>query len=263
MSNHILFRSISTVSLVLVLVSASSYFYAEYQGYHMYQIFLKGIPNLIMMFQVVSYFLIYKAHPYASYIGISLLLCTFGDIFLDFYTSNAPNSHYMFFVVGGICFVLARITMIVAFTKYPYCSSDSYKMIYNIKKTLILAFIILGLEIMLASYLFVFLYCRLIYLVLIYTIIMALQLFFSLIRVGGFIGESKKSQILAVFGTILFNLSDIMLFVNIFGEFRYAINIISLSAYWLGLYLITISIVRVKNDDFEKHGILLSFPYSL
>ena len=89
----------------------------------------------------------------------------------------------------------------------------------------------------------------------IYIVIIGIQLFFSLLRVGTFVGiESIVPQILGVLGTLLFTISDTLLLWNIFLTTIPKSSNISISLYWLGMYIIMISIVRNSKYSFEKHN---------
>lgn len=255
--------SIITFLLALIVVVLYNYFITIKPDLIYVRFGLKPIPVTLMICNVFVYFCIYKMHVYAILIGGSLMFCLLGDILLMFYVPPIPAyDNILFLIVGGISFFIGRGIMALAFGVYPYRNNRERCINIKIKKTVLIGNVSFIYTTGMIVYFILNMKGRLIIRILlpIYFFSMGFQLFMSLLRIKGFKEETLRSQLLGSFGTILFTISDSMLFWNIF---IYPIpfgDIISISMYWAGMFLITISIVRGKDYQTEKSGMTTYLP---
>ena len=217
---------------------------------------LKPIPVLLMVVITIAYMIIYRLHTYALLIQMSLLFSLMGDVLLMFYEPTIPEyDNILFLITGGASFFIGRCIMALAFLVYPFnnCKYNGTMRI-GMKKTIITSLVVC---ILMAPSIVVFvIYMKgsvLMKVVLpIYILSMGLDLATATVRIGGYIDETLSSQVIALIGTIFFMISDYLLFWNLFlGLIPYG-DVISITIYWLAMYLITISIVRTNSYEAEK-----------
>ena len=248
--NHTVWFLLNLITLVIISITAITYDIFLIKSDKIVLLILKIIPMFCLISTGISYFFLYSCHRYAVLITISFIFCLFGDILL------AISNNYYFLIIGGINFIIARIFMITALSTFPYGSvcnrskkfntSRRVKIISGSINALILLFIIGYYEVRVT-------YIQLI-LIVSYMLIVTLQNYISIIRIQAY-NESLFPVIIAMIGTILFGISDILLFHSSFVKSNIIIEIISIDFYWLGSYMIAISMVRnTKSFHFEKDG---------
>lgn len=253
---------VSLIILLVVVTLYDCYLLGQPDNIHV-RFVLKPIPVSIMILNVFVYFAIYRMHVYAILIGGALLFCLLGDILLMFYVpSILEYDNILFLIVGGISFFIARGIMSLAFGVYPYRNNKEKCIDTNIKKTVLIGLIVFVYTVGMIVYLDISIKGDLIMKIVIpiYIIAMGVQLFVSLLRIRGFKEETLKAQLLGVFGTLLFTVSDTMLLWNIFISVIPYGDAISITLYWGGLYLIMISIVRSETYETEKSVITRYLP---
>ena len=184
---------------------------------------------------------------------MGLLFCGLGDISLMFSDSNISQPGKLLFIIGGTSFFIGRAVITLAFIIYPYRNKPDKRIDFTVIKIVFMLIIPITYTTWMIIYFCIVVKDNMMVSMLsIYIFLMGIQLFFSMFRLKGFNDESLIPQVLGVSGTILFNISDTLLFWNIFiYPIPYG-NIISILFYWLGIYLLTISIVRNNNFDIEK-----------
>jgi len=263
---HKTFRIVSLISFIVILINGVLYnYYITTESTELiYRFILKPIPISILVIDTVIYFFIYRMHIYALLIQMSFLFCLLGDILLMFYIPSIPEyNNKIFLIVGGTSFFIARVIMTLAFGVYPYRNKIEKCLTTTVKKTVLTAIIpfiyTVYIIIWFANYM-----KNTIMMVLLsfYIVIMGIQLFLSLLRIKGFVEESIVPQLFGFLGTCLFTVSDTLLFWNIFLiPIRYA-DVISISLYWSGMYLLMISIVRNSKFNYERSNIPTYLPLS-
>jgi len=187
-----------------------------------------------------------------------LLFCLIGDILLMFYIPTIPEyNNKLFLMIGGFSFFIARLVISVNFYIYPYRNKQIYISL-NVRQFSVGLIISLVYTIFF-SFFFTIKIENLVMRIMIcfYILLTGFQLFSSIIRVNGFKEESLLPQLLGVLFTVCFNISDIILFWNIFLTPLRAGENVAICFYWLGMYLLTISIVRNKSYTIEKNDIFL------
>ena len=260
MGTHKGFRIASFITLIAIIVTSALYFTIHND---IIKYTLKPIPLFLLLMNIIYYFITYRVHIYSSLLFTGLTFCLIGDILLMFFNPSVPNqNHLLLLIGGGTSFFIARMLFIIMFLIYPYKGVPEKWIEVSILKggiTMILPIII---SILIISYLSLIVHSiMLLFLVSLYLIVMNLQLWLSMLRIKGFEEESLTSQILGFAGTMFFNISDILLIINIFS---FKINeIIVLSFYWGSMYVLMISVIRSSSFEREKKTILSSelYPY--
>ena len=257
MTSHKAFTVSSMISLMIVTVIIILYDYylsMRVDDIHL-RFILKPIPISVMIVNVMVYMFIYRMHVYAMLIGGSLLFCLLGDILLMFYIPPIPQyDNILFLIVGGISFFIGRVIMSLAMGVYPYRNNKEKCLKATIKKVVLVGIIAFIYTVGMSIYFDLTIDQNIVMKILlpIYFTSMGMQFFLSLLRVKGFDDETLRSQLLGFVGTLLFNISDSILFWTIFiSPISYG-DIISISIYWVSMYLITISVVRSKTYESEK-----------
>lgn len=253
-SNHPIYPIYAILfPIIIILVTVYDYFLSL--GDHMIVLFtIKPIPVFLMVMCGIAYMKIYKIHIYAELMTLGLLMCLIGDIFMMLYYPPLFDDLKMI-LFGSIAFSIARVCMIIAIITYPY-SINSKRFIATTPWRLILC------GIPSAGY---FAGCVFILvtnnldnlmtgLITTYLFLVTVQMFFASLRVKSFAIESLKSQLFGLFGTLFFTVSDSLLLYDMFISSIPIGHIISMTFYWVGMYLLTISMVRNDNYDIEKMG---------
>ncbi len=255
---HKAFRIISILSLIIIIVIGVLYnYYITYQPKDLTLRFvLKPIPISILVINIIVYFCIYQLHIYALLVLMGLLFCGLGDILLMFYIPTIPGyNNIIFLMIGGASFAIARGVMSLAFATNPYRqqSGSNRYITVTLKRILLATVISMVYTVTMIVYFTVNMKNKTMSGLLSgYIIIMGIQILLSLLRIKGFEEESTVSQVLGVLGTVFFTVSDTLLFWNLFlTPIPYG-NITSISFYWLGMYLLTVSVVRNSKFDWEK-----------
>ena len=253
MTNHTIFNIVSVISLIVIVLVVGTYDYGlitEPTNTTLRYV-LKPIPLFVMVILPIFYFILYRLHIYALLIEMVLLFCLIGDVSLMFH--NSPGDHVLL-IIGGASFFIGRIIMSLAFIIYPFKSSqDVYINITKFK--LILAILVgLGYTIAMAIYFVIYMNTTVLLKILlpIYLLSMGSNLTTSILRLGGFSQETLRSQIFGMVGTLLFIISDTLLFWDLFINYVKYLEIVSITIYWAAMYLITISIIRTNSYESEK-----------
>ncbi len=251
--NHIPFIIVSVVSFCMVFTFSSLYIGNNSN--------LKPLPLSILILHVFAYFVIYKTHYYALLIEAGFVFCLVGDIMLMFY--DPKNNNHVYLIASGASFMIARLLMSLAFLVFPYKKSPEKCVDVSVKKVG-LVFIPIFVYSFGAGTFFCFSVGGIVgFFLFLYFIIVGVQMFFAFLRVGGFKGESFLAQSLGVLGTLLFTISDTLLFFGMFiAETKHG-NSVSILLYWSGMYCIAISVVRNTYHDLEKAGLFGYFPESV
>lgn len=258
--NHKIFRILCLSVLIGLIILSTVYDYFVRKNYNMpIKLVIKSAPMLCLMILDFSYIIIYRATLYSCGILLSLLLCLIGDLFMGVYdpsTVAATENSFLYLILSGSFFFTARILFTVILAIKPYKKVSLIR--YDFRKILMshicfsIPFLILGLlnitrDTSLNS-IFVSLYIILGF---------GIPLSYSFLRIGALndfeIQESKISSILGFLGILLFNASDIILFIVLFTNWlaNYVV-LISINLYWLSMYLMTISIVRSSEEYVER-----------
>lgn len=264
---HLLYLLLFPILVLLITL----YDYYLYQGSNSLALFIiKPLPVCLMMASGFIYMFIYSLHCYAQQMTISLLMCLIGDVLLMFY--SPPEFEFAeMIILGGVAFFVARICMSVTFLLHPYSFSKSGISIkenpyrFVLSGIFSLGYLAAATTILIREHLDVLMTI----LVFIYLLSMSFQLGCACLRVRGFKIETLTSQLLGLAGTILFTISDSLLLYDMFMAYgRFASptwvmqilidsglsKIISITLYWLGMYLLTISMVRNSSYQIEKTG---------
>jgi hypothetical protein len=264
MHNSFRILSVLTLAMIIAIVGVYDYFIIMENNLSI-QIFLKISPLVIMLILIFLYFIIYRLTIYSVLVMGSLFLCLLGDVFMALYDPSILNENYIYFILSGIFFLLARILLTFLFMIKPYKRIFFIK--FPIKKLIIshvisfIIFLVLGI-------------LPLIYHVSFVSISIFLYLLFgfgfltsyAFLRIGALkdyeIEESKTSCILAFLGISLFNKADIILLITMYTSLlpKHMV-LVSDNIYWLSMYLLTISIVRSSEEHVEKG--LTYFPLKL
>lgn len=258
---HKIFRYVSLVSFIIILAIGLvyNYFIVNKPSELNYRFGLKPIPITIIIIDVFIYFLMYRVHIYALLMQMGFLFCLLGDILLMFYIPTIPvYNNQIFLVVGGTSFFIARVVMSLAFGVYPYKSKSEKRLKTNVKKTVLTGII----PFIYTTYLIIWFAINMknttmTALLSFYIVMTGIQLFLSLLRINGFEEETLISQILGVLGTVSFTISDTLLFWNIFLKSIPYGDVISISLYWFGMYLLMVSIDRNSNFIHDKSNSIL------
>lgn len=252
---HILFKTVSVLFLLILISLAGLYdIFGNTSENIKLKLILKSCPMIILIILNLFYFIFYRLTLYSILMGSFLFFCLIGDIFMCLY-NPVNHSETVFLLLGGGFFFLSRFVLVVIFSTKPYKTSIIH---YPFKKTLISHFIFelpfIGIGILLLVYkislisIFMFIYLILGF---------GLPMSISFLRIGELkdnydIEESKISSIFAFIGITLFNVSDVMLLLTMSGFIPSICILISDNIYWLGMYFLTISIVRSSSEHIEK-----------
>lgn len=257
-SNHPVFNVISIVVLLITIGVGISYNYltSVYPLNLVYRFALKPIPVSMMILNIFAYFIIYRMHFYALLIGVSLIFCLLGDILLMFYLPGMDKyDNELFLIIGGVSFFIARGFMCLGFAVYPFRGKSERCIQAGIKKTVIITILCFIYTVAIITYFVVHMDSGVIRILLpMYFVMMGVNLEFSILRVGGFLEEIRGSQVKGALGTIIFTISDTLLFWGIFLNPIPNGDAISICLYWLAMFLLTISVVRTKNIVTERLG---------
>lgn len=260
MCNHRLFNIISVVVFLINTVFGVLYNY--YIAYHptltIYRFAFKPVPVTLLIILVFCYIRIYRMHFYALLTGVGLLFCLMGDTLLMFYIPEVDGYNVkLFLMIGGVSFFIARGFFTIASIVFPYRGSSEKTITIPIKKTFIIGLLCFVWTAGMIVTFFINMNGGVLkYLLPIYFLMMGVELMFSIVRIRGFPGESLSAQIKGLIGTVLFTVSDSILFYGLFiNPIMYG-DIISISLYWLGMYFLTISVVRSPEYVKEKRGVL-------
>ena len=257
---HKYFRILSLVALFIIILLSGIYDYIVKKDYKLSsRLIVKISPNFCLMILSFSYMFIYRATLYSCGVLLSLLLCLIGDIFMGIYDPSLidiSKNKMIYILLGGSFFFLSRVLLSIVFSIKPYKRVSLIE--YGWKKVVFwhlffsIPFIILSIlniwrDNSLTN-LFVSLYILTSF---------GIPLSYSFLRIGALnnfeIQESRISSIFGFLGMLLFNLSDILLFISLFTDWvkNYTI-LISINIYWLSMYLITISMLRSPQEYVEK-----------
>lgn len=220
---------------------------------------LKPLPVLSMIINICFYYCTRHVDFYALLIQVSLLFCLLGDILLMLYipTIDEKYNNVLFLLIGGASFFVAKGLMSLALCIYPFRNVNKKCITVSVKRmaiTSIFSFLYTGFII---GYFLINMKPSVIkYLLPVYFIMMGLQLNLSILRIGGFEEETPASQLKGMIGTTFFTISDVILFWGLFiSPIDFGDNI-SICLYWLGMYFLTISVVRTNNQ--YKYKIMLN-----
>ena len=274
--NHKTFKITSLITLLLVIISGALYdiYIISYPNNIYIRFGLKLTPIILIIINVFSYFIIYKLQTYAILMLLGILFSMLGDIFMMMYIPIIPEyNNITFLIMGGTAFFIGRFIMSLAFCVYPFRTSafcvypfrTSEKCWVNIGfiKVIIYGFLTSVYLILTIYYFVTHIKDTLIKKLLPpYILIMGVQLFTALVRVYGFKIETISSQIFGVIGTLLFTISDTLLFLNLFIYDTYdkVSDVMAISIYWVGLYFLGISVVRSVNHYTETNNIYHVIP---
>lgn len=257
---HKTFRILSLVTLFILIFLSSIYDYFIKKDFKLsYRLIMKISPNFSLMILSFSYMFIYRITIYSSGILLSLLLCLIGDIFMGIYDpsiTDTSKNQMIYILLGGSFFFLTRFLLVIVFATKPYKRVSLIE--YGWKKVVFthiffsIPFLILGIlniwrdtsltNIFVSAYIITS---------------FGIPLSYSFLRIGALnnfeIQESKISSLFGFLGMILFNLSDILLFISLFTNWVKSYTLlISINIYWASMYLITISMVRSSEEYVEK-----------
>ena len=262
---HTTFVTISIISFNIIIIFAVTYDYIIISNHPhtlISRFVIKPIPLFVLIINTIGYLFIYKINLYSLIIMISFIFCMIGDILLMFYIPSIKKyNNIIFLILGGVSFAIARIFMTVSSILHPF----KYKfIIYQMSNTiniLLVSIPILLYFVIFGMYMIINISNKIMgFVIFFYFIIMGIQTYLSVLRIKGLKQETLISQILGTLGTIMFDISDTLLFLNMFvNKIPYG-NVISITIYWCGMYCIAISIVRSSNKVIEKKG---NFDYNI
>lgn len=251
----------TTISITYVL------YLLQYSNFNVVLIVLKPIPVILLILQCLIYMKLYNYHNYAIGLTISLMFFSIGDILLGLYSYyNLEYLKQLFFMIGLFFFLIGRICFISTLFFSPY-KSKQLKTIYQFKKWHLMNLFWFVLTII---YLYIIIYNLLktglvnanistkiinIIAIILYSLITTNTCIMSILRYKLLYYESKISLILCILGTSLFGMSDLILGYTVYvKDFDFS-NIYIISIYWMGMLLLSWSIVRNwESDDIEKNG---------
>lgn len=248
--NHARFYFLSLATALLstgVIVLYNWFFLVEKEEI----LFLKIFPSILMLVLTVSYFIIYRITVYTLLTSTFLIFCLTGDVFMGMYHKGGDFPPLL---VGGIFFASSRIIFGVNMMTFKNCQIIKYKALSLLVSHLIFNLFSLGLILT-----FYFLTNPPIsYLLMAYIGIgFGFEASYAYLRIGQIKNENSLSSIISFIGFILFNLSDTLLFLTLFTNHfpKYCI-LISDDLYWIGIFCITLSIVRFENSSLEKEEVV-------
>jgi len=254
---HCKYRIASLVILSLLITLSILYDYYSLKSNNDLLIvgFKISTTSTLLLLNLI-YFYMYRFNIYSVLIFITMLLNTLGDLFLGIYNPKSFNiiqHNKLFFIFGGGFFLLGRIVLTINLFLKPYKKIQIIH--YPVRKFWILFTIFLGLHLCIGITFIILIRNKLSVLIFFYIIFgLTPPLVMSIMRIGELEKESRVSSILCLFGIIMYNISDIILFLTIFfhSYFPSYTHLITNDIYWLGLYLITISIVRYNSEELES-----------
>jgi len=246
---HIKFIISSSLTLIIFTIFVVMYDYTLITNSNNTLLMFKPIPLTLLIVNVIVYFILYGIHIYALMILFAFLFCLIGDISLMF-SSNVN------LLIGGLSFFIARLVFSLAHVSYSEKNTGiifSHKVI-NKKKILLM--IIATLILVTLESIFFSLYMKSSItgkiLVCVYIVSMGINLFTVCNRLD-FDEEMLMCKLLSFIGTLLFIVSDIMLLVTMFDTVYPYANVISITIYWVSMFLIMLSVVRNRNYETEKY----------
>ena len=236
---HKSFRLNAAINGAIMSTTAGYYIYYCHQNpmdIHL-QVAIKSIPLSCLICLNLLYMLSYRANIYSILSMVSLILSLMGDIFLGL-------NKYNFLIIGGASFLAARIIWGINWSLY------NTKLIkYDIVKYIIIhviSFLIyLGIGLSLLIYKtssftgFLFGYIL---------IGMPIPMSMAFLRIGKLSHESLYSTSFASAGILLFNVSDILLFIYMILELSEIVRYVSIVIYWVSMFLLTLSLVRTNSE---------------
>ena len=242
---------ISLAVLLGILAGISGYWYCYYVTYFpsnlTYRFALKPIPTTLISTLVFSCFIIYGLKLYTCLIEIGIMFCLIGDILLMLYLPEVSQisgyKHIQFILAGGSSFFLARVCFTLSYLllRKPYMRKNYIKP--SLYKAMGCLAFPLFFTVSVGVYFIGTTEGVIKYLLPGYILMMGVQAYISVLRIGH-PNEYLTSQILGSIGAHLFFISDTILFYNVFVETIKYLDIISISIYWLSLYLMSLSVVR-------------------
>lgn len=263
---HRIYKIFAFVQLLIIIVLATLYDCFSLMNIAFdYRLAIKILPMIALMILTFAYMYIYRVTIYSALLMLSLILCSLGDIFIGLYDPSVEyidKNKTVYFLVGGSCFLTSRILLAVMFAIEPY---KKFKIISHSWKSLLIShflfmapFTVLGILNIVRQTSFVtislFLYMFFGF---------GIQLSYAFLRINKLPDESPWSCIFAFTGMLLFNLSDILLFISMYTDWvsSYVI-LISDDIYWLAMYLISISVVRCRYEYIEKGRAYLPISFT-
>lgn len=245
---HFTFRIGCLLVLITSIIGASLYtdFSLKHRDINLI-VGMKSIPVASMILLNIWYFVCYRVTIYSGLMLAFLTTCLIGDVMLGFDNDTL-------FIVGGASFFIGRIVLTILFALKPkQCKCIRHCFCRSLMSNTIntAVYFVIGLCFLiyngtLKSTLY-FLYI---------TIGLSLPSSYSFLRIYGLEHESKISCWIGFIGTLLYNISDILLlaasdFKHVFPEYT---HLISNWIYWVGIYLITLSLIRSNSEETEKLG---------
>lgn len=261
---HKVFRIVASIaaSCIFGAITAFNYFTLSGSSNVSLKLSLKICPSIILLMLTIFYIMYYKNTIYSFLTSIFLSFCLMGDVLLALYEPKLAgdvNNKTVFLILGGSAFLIGRIILLFAF------ALNKCKLInYNIKKMLIshvvfnIPFITLGvLNLVYNKFKIISI------IILLYAFFgFGFQLSYAFLRINAIREESTYSSIFGFLGIFLFNISDVLLLSAVMFTPFFPDYVITISDdyYWLGLFLITISIVRYPKTSLEKENYYLENP---
>lgn len=253
------FYIVSSVTLILTVVFGGLYNYnILYNKSNIpVKFVLKIIPILFILMNTLVYVVIHGSTRYLLLVLLFLMFCMFGDISLMLYIPEIEQYNNIWcLIIGGGFFCIARIFISIAFTLYY--KRDIHKTINFTNVKLVLSLLLSGG--FFASMVIIFSLISgsdpiIKILLFIYLVSMSAQIFTSMIRINGYSDEFLSSQIVGFIGTLFFTVSDSILFWSLFIENIYLFENTSISLYWIGIYLISVSVHRTNNIISDNNSI--------
>lgn len=254
MIHHKKFIGTMIVTTFMFLFAAIIYLiYSSLVSHSIISIFLKAMPVLLIIIQCTIYVKIYNFHNYV--VGMIFVLIFFlgGDVFLAL--SDYCNNNLYFFI-GIIFFLIARILLTIVFVINPYGKTNI--IIYKFKKWHICCYTIILLTIP-TCFVVIKLWIKQeinlknlrLWILLFYVLFCSISCCFSFMRYGLF-HESTVSIILMAIGISLITVSDTIIGINMFmHKIKYQ-HIIIISLYWFGCLLMMWSIIRNWKSEFHE-----------
>ena len=254
---HKHFRIYSVVLSVAIFAASVLYDYFTIRKHNlMLDLGLKMIPVWSAIIFSLAYIYLYRLNIYVSLMIMALFLCFFGDLFLGLYDPKITSSYddMVYFLLGGGSFFFARVILCINFMIKPFKRLSLIR--YSVKKYLVVTIATLIAFIGLGVANIVMFNTNISKLMFGYIMLgMGLPLSYSFLRINAIPGENRASCIKAFIGVCLFNISDIILLLNMsLVNLPNYIHVISNNIYWGGLYLLAVSILRTQTDHEELNG---------
>ena len=247
-----LFLSVISLILILVVTGLYDYYIITQPTNNFARYILKPIPNILLIIQIIIYTMKYERSTYALLTDLYVSLCLIGDVLLMIYVKGSGEIEYM--IIGGAAFLLARVVMSINFLIPSHTNTNPKIKIRCVTMLISISIAVSYLLCLIVGLFYTgikedagndFIYVSLI----VYFISMAFQLGAAIIRVKGFKDELVSSQLISLGGTVLFNISDNILIYDIFMGDIFPANpayagALSITMYWISMWLIAVSIVR-------------------